>query len=107
MQPLALTLVTRAHLTSHARAPSRAHPFKVSRTHPPTLARTHPLTLSRTHPPTLSHAPSHTLNSPRALADIISARKVASLITPDNAYHMIPADIADNKITDNTTCASN
>ena len=39
----------------------------------------------------------------RALADMISARKVISLITPDNAYYQVPADIADNTLTDNTT----
>ena len=39
----------------------------------------------------------------RALADVISARKVMRLITPGNAYYQFPAGLADNKITDNTT----
>ena len=40
---------------------------------------------------------------PRSLADVTSAQKVISLLTPDNTYHQVPADIADNSITDNTT----
>ena len=39
---------------------------------------------------------------PRSLADMMSARKVISLMTPDNACYQVPADIADNGITDNT-----
>jgi hypothetical protein len=34
---------------------------------------------------------------------MISARKVISLIAPDNAYYQILADIADYRITDETT----
>ena len=40
---------------------------------------------------------------PPRRADMISARKVISLITPDNAYYQVPADIADKTINDNTT----
>jgi len=40
------------------------------------------------------------------MGDMISARKVISLKTPDNAYYQVPAHVADNKITDNTTLPS-
>ena len=43
-------------------------------------------------------------SSSRALPvlHMISARKVMSLMTPDKACYQVPADAADNKMTDNT-----
>ena len=38
------------------------------------------------------------LNLSRALADWISARKVISPITPDDANYQVPADIADESL---------
>ena len=47
----------------------------------------------------------HTLDAHLLVAwrDMIPARTMISLITPGDAYYQVPANIADNKISDNNT----
>ena len=46
-----------------------------------------------------NHAAIRKASAPPALADMVSAQKVRSPITPDDAYCQVPAGIADDRIT--------